>query len=198
MQIRLVSFFLAVALVPPLFSQTPVKKPVEWTDRAEFELYQEAQKERDPFQRIQLLLRWEIGYPKTELQSLRLTLLARAYKEVGLVRDAFVRAAEFFNTDGKTMSSSLMVASYALALTDPSLEQIRVTEDAAHHLLSMYPQPEQVQPEVKKPTGPATDSDIALIREWRRDKAIPSPTQVQIEVKAAAEKALAWAKSFPH
>ena len=172
-------------LALPLFAQ--VKK----VDARETGLRQQARTEPDAAHRIELLLKWESDFPGGEFQWERLQLLIAAYRQAGLVEKGFDRSVEAFQLARNRLDAARMIVILAPSLTNPSREQIRMTAEAAQRLLTLFA-PEPEQPTSGK--AAATDSDVALIREWRKDKTLGPRSDSQIENIDMAEKALAWAK----
>jgi hypothetical protein len=190
---------LAWALAAPASAQK------RWANAAEYELFQRASNERDPALQIEILLEWETANPNSEFQPERLASFVNAYKNAGRPVDAFARATQLFKLDPASVTAAGMIASLAPVLDAPSPEQIKITEEAANHLLAQAAAlgraataVPQAAAETAQASDPETERVIAFLRQWRqesrRNKHIRTAEEVENEIRTVAEKALAWVK----
>jgi hypothetical protein len=194
--------FLALALAALVSAQR------NWANAAEYDLHDRATHEKDPAVQIEVLLEWESANPNSEFKAERLALLINAYKNAGRPADAFARATQLFKLDPGSTTASGAIAALALSLVAPSPEQIKITEEAANLLLARAAELGRAATTVAQPlvdTAPQKANDpeservIAFLRQWRqesqRGKHIRTAAEIESEITAVAEKALAWVKS---
>ena len=62
------------------WGQTPQPKKPEWKDRAEYDLEQSAENEKDPKKKLDLLNQWKQNYPNTDYRMLRLDHYLATYR----------------------------------------------------------------------------------------------------------------------
>ena len=191
---------LAFALAAPASAQK------RWANAAEYELFERASNERDPALQIDLLLEWETANPNSEFQPERLAFFINAYKNAGRPVDAFARATQLFKLDPANITASGMIAALAPSLEAPSPDQIKITEEAASHLLAQAAElgraatavPAAVEAAPPQASDPQNERVIAFLRQWRqesrRNKRIRTAAEVESEIRAVAEKALAWVR----
>jgi len=182
----------------------PALAQKSWTDAAEFEFYARANSELEPARQIEILLRWEKAYPNSEFRKEGIALLIIAYENAGSTAEAFARATELFGLDPTNIQGPFKIATLAPTLESPSRDQMRITEEAANHLLSRAAEIGRAAARVAQTApdtppqqvfDPETERVAALIRQWRRSKRVPSASDVEAEIKEVAERALAWARS---
>jgi hypothetical protein len=202
MQNKCLLALLALALAAPVSARK------NWANAAEYDLHDRATHERDPALQIEILLEWETANPNSEYQAERLALLINAYKNAGRPAGAFARATQLFKLDPGSITAAGALADLALSLEAPSSEQIKTTEEAAILLLSraaelgraattvLQPPADAAQP---KPNDAESERVIAFLRQWRqesrRGQHSRTAAEVEREITAVAQKALAWVKS---
>src|SRR5260221_12723320 len=120
---------LALALAPQALAQK------SWAGADEYDLYQRIQTERVPAFQVELLEQWETTYLNSEYKQERLAFFILAYKSAGRPADAFTRAAQLVKLDPKGITGQFAMVMLAPSLNDPSLEQIRMTEETSNELL---------------------------------------------------------------
>jgi hypothetical protein len=185
----------------------PASAQKNWANAAEYELFERASHEKDPALQIEVLLEWETAFPSSEFQSERLAFLINAYKNANLPVDAFARATQLFKLDPGSVTASGMIAALAPSLEAPSREQVKITEAAANVLLAQAAELGRAATAVAHATAdtspqmandPQTQRVIDFLRQWRqesrRNKRMRTAAEVESEIRAVAEKALAWAK----
>src|SRR5579862_3417217 len=196
---RCLLLFLALTLAVPAFAEK------HWANAAEYEFQDRASHEKDPAVQIEVLLEWETANPDSDYKLERLAMLANAYKNAGRPADAFSCATQLLKLDPGNISASGMIASWALSLEAPTHEQIEITEQAANYLLSQAAELGRAATTVAQPPAdttpqkandPESERVIAFLRQWRqastRGKHIRTAAEVEREITAVAEKALAW------
>ncbi len=192
---------LALALAAPAAAQK------NWANAAEYDLFDRASHEKDPAVQIEVLLEWETANPDSDYKLERLAMLANAYKNAGRPADAFSRASQLFKLDPGSVTAAGAIAAMALSLDTPTPEQIKITEKAANLLLARAAELGRAATAVAQPPADATPAKpadaeservVAFLRQWRqassRGKRIRTAAEVESEITAVAEKALAWVK----
>lgn len=193
---------LALAIIAPVSAQK------NWANAAEYELFERAGNERVPALQIKILLEWETANPNSDFQTDRLAFFVNAYQNAGRPVDAFARATQLFKLDPASITAAGMLATLAPAIDAPSPEQIEITEKAANYLLAEAAEIGRAAtavPQAAGDTAPPHASDpqiervLAVLRQWRqesrRNQRIRTAAEVESEIRAVAEKALAWAKT---
>jgi hypothetical protein len=109
-------------------------------------------------------------------------------------------------SDPRDINALVMIAKIGPTLEAPSLDQLKVVEEAAVNILTLAPilaraataQPVQTRAVVDATTLQASDPEthrvVEFIREWRRSRPIKTAADVEGEFSAIAEPALAWAR----
>jgi hypothetical protein len=135
----------------------------------------------------------------------RLAFFINAYKNAGRPADAFARATQLFKLDSASITASGMIAALAPILDAPSPEQISITEEAANHLLGQAAElgraataVTQTPADTAQASDPEIERVVAFLRQWRLEsrsnKHIRTAVEVEGEIRAVAEKALACVK----
>jgi len=153
------------------WGQTPQPKKPEWKDRAEYDLEQSAENEKDPKKKLDLLNQWKQNYPNTDYRMLRLDHYLATYRVLQDGAKILETAQEMLKEDPKYITGLYWTC--LLVNSDASPARLDIGEKAANTLLGNLD--EFFAPD-KKPAG-ATDAA------WK---------QARTDLEALAHRTLGW------
>ena len=178
-------------VVPALAQQRPVSPQ-------DLEFFQQLNHERDPARQLSVLREWEAAIPKSEWHRERLLFFMNAYKGTDQLVNSFKCAVDLLALDSRDLTALYSVVTVAPLLQTPTPDQIRLTEEAAHQLLSSpiatTKTPALTEANPEQVTGREDQRLAAFLREIRIRKQI-RPADIEIELRHAAESALTWARN---
>jgi hypothetical protein len=180
----------------------PALAQVRPVSSEEFEFFQRVNQERQPARQISVLLEWEAAVPNSGWQRERILFLVTAYRDAGQLMNSFTSATRLLELAPRDLTAWYSLVTIAPLLKNPSSDQIRVTEEAANHLLSS---PQLSPPVMDAGTQvadrkPEETSDVeakrvdGFLREIRNRNHI-EPVDVERKLRRAAENALVWARN---
>jgi hypothetical protein len=108
----------------------------QWKDRAEYDLAQAAQNEKDPHKRLELLNQWKEKYPNSEVQATRLYLFLTTYQALNQPLKVYETAKEMAALDASNVNARYFICVLGPTLTKPTPEDFDTIDKAAKSLLA--------------------------------------------------------------
>lgn len=168
---RVLAIAISSLLATAAWGQEAKKK--EWKDRAEYDLFEGAQKEQTPAKRLEILNTWKQKYPTTDFAVERLQLFIVAHQQLGQVPKIVESAEELVKLDG-----SNLMGLYWLTILTPNLGSTDAAvldrgQKAGNGLIA------SLDSNFAASKKPATTSEA----DWKR---------ARDDMEAAAHKTLGW------
>ncbi len=178
MRIQLSKAILAVAISSTLglgaaWGQAQQQKQPNWKDRAEYDLVQAIEAEKDPNKKIELLNQWKEKYPNTDFKITRLEKYVTTYVAARNGAKALETAQEILNEDPKNTTAVYYINLLVVADPSPTPEKLALGEKAARGLLGSLD--EVFAPEKK----PGATPEAA----WK---------QARLDLEALGHRTLGW------
>ncbi len=118
----------------PAASQTAQKAP-NWKDRAEYDLVQSSDAEKDPQKKLDLLNQWKLKYPETDFKEKRLEDFVVAYQALNQPDKMLAAAKELLAFNPKNLKALFWIAVLSVpGQTSP--DGLDLAQKAANGLLS--------------------------------------------------------------
>lgn len=174
MRIQLSRAILAVAISSTLGmgAAWAQQKQPNWKDRAEYDLVQSIEAEKDTNKKIELLNQWKEKYPTSDFKVTRLEKYVTTYAAAGNRAKAIETAQEVLNEDSKNMTALYYLN--LLVVGDQSTpERLALGEKAAQSLLGSL---DAVFAADKKPAATPESA-------WK---------QARLEMEALGHRTLGW------
>lgn len=130
-------------------------KKKEWTDRAEFDLYNAAANEPAPAKKIELLNQWKQKYPNTQFAHERLTLYVNAYAAAGKYAELADTAKQILQIDPQDLTALYWLTSLTRSLGATSPDFLNTGEKVALSFLNSL---NTIFAAAKKPAGTSDDA----------------------------------------
>ncbi len=174
MRIQLSRAILAVAISSTLGvgAAWGQQKQPNWKDRAEYDLVQSIEAEKDTNKKIELLNQWKEKYPNSDFKVTRLEKYVTTYAAAGNRVKAIEAAQEVLNEDSKNMTS-LYYINLLVVGDQATPERLEVGEKAAQSLLGNL---DSVFAPDKKPAATPESG-------WK---------QARLEMEALGHRTLGW------
>jgi len=131
-----------------------------WKDRAEYDLFDSANKEKNPTTKLQILNNWKQKYPASDFKVDRQETIMETYKDAGNAKEMLNAAKDLVALDAKNIKGLYWLNLLTVSLQDKSPEALDAGDKAAQGLLAAIP--EFFDPAKK----PATTSDDV----WKKSR----------------------------
>lgn len=161
------------AAQPAAGQQPAAEKKPEWKDRAEYDLVQSIDKERDPKKKLELLNQWRDKYPNSDFKVLRLQTYLMTYHALNDAANMLSTAQEILKEDPTNLQALYWINLLVVSPVDTSPAKLDLGDKAAHTLLDNVDK--LFAPEKK----PATTSDA----DWKKGRT---------DAEATAHRTLGW------
>jgi hypothetical protein len=167
------------------------KKP-EWKDRAEYDLYDTAQKDANPTSRLATLDKWKQQYPASDFADGRKDMILTTYQQLNQQRQVIDTAQDILKDKPNNFHALSAILAAVQAQKPPSPADLDLAEKTATYLLNNL---DQVYSASNKPEG-VKDDDWAKAKTQSKPYAISTLKWVidarkdQTKDNAAAEAAL--------
>ncbi len=153
---------LGVALSAPAFAQN-------WKDRAEYDLVQSINAERDAAKKLQLLDQWKEKYPESEFKYARLQSYLMTYQQAGNGAKMMETAKAMVALDAKNPAGYYWASLLTVSLNDKSADALANGEKAGSGLIEA----------IRAAAKPANVADA----DWEKQKRV---------FEAIGHKTLGW------
>jgi hypothetical protein len=111
------------------------KKP-EWKDRAEYDLFDAAQKDANATTRLATLDKWKSGYAQSDYANVRQDMYLITYQQLNQGRQAFDMSLEVLKTRPNDVRSLSAIVGYIYTFMPPQPADLDTAEKTAKHLLA--------------------------------------------------------------
>lgn len=111
------------------------KKP-EWKDRAEYDLFDAAQKDANATTRLATLEKWKAGYAQSDYANVRQDMYLITYQQLNQGRQAFDMSVEILKTRPNDVRALSAIVGYIYTFNPPQPADLDTAEKAAQHLLT--------------------------------------------------------------
>lgn len=152
--------------------QTEQKKPA-WKDRAEYDLVQQIDKEKEAKKKIELLNQWQEKYPASDFKLLRLLTFMTTYHQLGDAPKMLETAQEVLKEDPKNIQALYWTNLLIVSMNDTSPAKLDLGDKAGNTILGSAG---ELFAADKKPAN-ASDAD------W---------TKARNDTEAVAHRTLGW------
>ncbi len=178
MRIQFSKAILAVAISSTLglgaaWGQTQQPKQPNWKDRAEYDLVQSIEAEKDPNKKIELLNQWKEKYPSSDFKITRLEKYVTTYVAARNPAKALETAEEILNEDPKNTTAVYYINLLVVAGGQATPERLALGEKAARSLLGSL---DEVFAAEKKPAATPESA-------WK---------QARLDLEALGHRTLGW------
>lgn len=176
MRIQFSRAILAVAISSTLglgaaWGQTQQKQP-NWKDRAEYDLVQAIEAEKDPNKKIELLNQWKEKYPTSDFKITRLEKFVTTYAAAANRQKALETAQEILTEDPKN-TTAVYYINLLIVGEQPTPENLALGEKSAQTLLGSL---DEVFALEKKPASTPESA-------WK---------QARLDLEALGHRTLGW------
>jgi hypothetical protein len=167
------------------------KKP-EWKDRAEYDLYDTAQKDTNATNRLATLERWKQQYPASDFADGRKDMILTTYQQLNQQRQVIETAQDILKDKPNNFHALSAILAAVQALKPPTPADLDLAEKTTNYLLDNL---DQVYAVSNKPEG-VKDEDWAKAKAQSKPyamatlKSIIDARKDQTKDSAAAEVAL--------
>ncbi len=145
----------------------------QWKDRAEYDLFDSANKEQNPNTKLQILNSWKQKYPTSDFKVDRQEMVMTTYQAMNNAKEMLNAAKDLVALDAKDIKGLYWVNLLTVSLMDKSPEALDAGDKAAQGLLAAIP--EFFDPAKK----PATTSDD----DWKKSRT---------DMETIAHRTLGW------
>ena len=111
------------------------KKP-EWKDRAEYDLFDAAQKDANATTRLATLDKWKGAYAQSDYANVRQDMYLITYQQLNNGRQAFDTSVDILKTRPNDVRALSAVVGYIYTFNPPQPADLDTAEKAAKHLLA--------------------------------------------------------------
>jgi hypothetical protein len=119
------------------FSLAAQDKKPEWKDRAEYDLFDAAQKDANATTRLATLDKWKGGYAQSDYANVRQDMYLITYQQLNQARQAFDMAVDILKTRPNDVRSLAAIVGYIYTFTPtPQPADLDTAERTAKHLLA--------------------------------------------------------------
>src|SRR5579884_354680 len=115
------------------------KKP-EWKDRAEYDLYDAAQKDTNPTTRLATLNKWKQQYPQSDFADGRQDMILTTYQQLNQQRQVIDTAQEILKAKPNNFHALLAIIAAVQAMKPPTPADLDLLEKTANYVLSNFDQ----------------------------------------------------------
>jgi hypothetical protein len=119
-----------------VFSLAAQDKKPEWKDRAEYDLFDAAQKDANATTRLATLDKWKSGYGQSDYANVRQDMYLITYQQLNQSRQAFDMSVEILKTRPNDVRALSAIVGYIYTFNPPQPADLDTAEKAAHHLLA--------------------------------------------------------------
>jgi tetratricopeptide (TPR) repeat protein len=177
-RIELSKAILAVAISSTLglgaaWGQAQQQKQPNWKDRAEYDLVQAIEAEKDPNKKIELLNQWKEKYPTSDFKITRLEKYVTTYAAAANRAKALETAQEILNEDPKNTTAVYYINLLIVTEPSPTPEKLALGEKAARGLLGSL---DEVFAAEKRPAATPESA-------WK---------QARLDLEALGHRTLGW------
>jgi len=130
------------------------KKGPEWKDRAEYDLYDAAQKDQNPQSRLATLDKWKQQYPNSDFADGRRDMILTTYQQLKQDRQVIDLAQEILKDKPNNFHALSALLSSVQALKPPSAADLDLAEKTANYLFDNL---DQVYSAANKPEAVSAD-----------------------------------------
>jgi hypothetical protein len=107
-----------------------------WKDRAEYDLFDAAQKDANATTRLATLDKWKAGYAASEYGSVRQDMYLITYQQLNQARPAFDMAQEILKTRPNDIRALAAVVGYVKGFMPPQPADLDAAEKTARYILA--------------------------------------------------------------
>jgi tetratricopeptide (TPR) repeat protein len=118
----MIAILMAFCLVSLLPAQE--KKPKQWKDRAEYDLFESIIKNKDANQWLPALDKWKQQYPQSDYADIRRQLYLAAYRQLNKPREAFDAAQDVLKDNPDNLVALSAILQYIYPLVPPNTQQL--------------------------------------------------------------------------
>ena len=136
----------------------------QWKDRAEYDLFDSANKEQNANTKLQILNNWKQKYPASDFKVDRQETIMTTYQAMGNAKEMLNAAKELVSLDAKNVKGLYWINLLTVSLQDKSPEALDAGDSAAKGLLDAIPV--FFDPAKNRPRHPTTCGRRAG-RTWR-------------------------------
>jgi hypothetical protein len=144
-------------------------KKQEWKDRAEYDLYESAQKDANATNRLATLEKWKQQYPDSAFAEGRRDMILTTYQQLNQPRQVIDLAKEILQDKPNNFHAISAILQAVQTLKPPTAADLDLAEKTANYV---YDHLEDVYAAANKPEG-ATDA------QWAQAKAQSKPYAIQ-------------------
>jgi tetratricopeptide (TPR) repeat protein len=152
--------------------QAQQKKP-EWKDRAEYDLVQSIDKERDPKKKLELLNQWRDKYPASDFKVLRLQSYLMTYHALNDPNNMLATAQDILKEDPTNLQALYWINLLVVSMNQNTPERLDLGDKAAKTLAGSV---DTLFAPDKKPAG-TSDAD------WQKGRT---------DAAATAQRTIGW------
>ncbi len=174
MQFSLKRAFALIALGSlATFAVVAQEQKKQWKDRAEYDLFDSANKEQNPNTKLQILNNWKQKYPTSDFKVDRQEMVMTTYQAMNNAKEMLNAAKDLVALDAKNIKGLYWTNLLTVSLQDKSPEALDAGDKAAQGLLAAIP---EFFDAAKKP---ATTSDD----DWKKSRT---------DMETVAHRTLGW------
>jgi hypothetical protein len=111
----------------------------QWKDRAEYDLFDSANKEQNANTKLQILNNWKQKYPASDFKVDRQETIMTTYQAMGNAKEMLNAAKELVSLDAKSVKGLYWINLLTVSLQDKSPEALDAGDNAAKGLLDAIP-----------------------------------------------------------
>jgi|ERR1039458_6547365 hypothetical protein len=111
----------------------------QWKDRAEYDLFDSANKEQNANTKLQILNNWKQKYPASDFKVDRQETIMTTYQAMGNAKEMLNAAKELVSLDAKNVKGLYWINLLTVSLQDKSPEALETGDNAAKGLLDAIP-----------------------------------------------------------
>jgi hypothetical protein len=111
----------------------------QWKDRAEYDLFDSANKEQNANTKLQILNNWKQKYPASDFKVDRQETIMTTYQAMGNAKEMLNAAKELVSLDAKSVKGLYWINLLTVSLQDKSPEALDAGDSAAKGLLDAIP-----------------------------------------------------------
>ena len=111
----------------------------QWKDRAEYDLFDSANKEQNANTKLQILNNWKQKYPASDFKVDRQETIMTTYQAMGNAKEMLNAAKELVSLDAKNVKGLYWINLLTVSLQDKSPEALDAGDSAAKGLLDAIP-----------------------------------------------------------
>ncbi len=115
------------------------KKP-EWKDRAEYDLYDAAQKDTNPTTRLATLNKWKQQYPQSDFADGRKDMILTTYQQLNQQRQVIETAQDILKDKPNNFHALLAIIAAVEALKPPASADLDLLEKTAIYVVTNFDQ----------------------------------------------------------